>query len=234
MLFQPIETKRASEVIVDQVLALIKEGELKPGDRLPSEKKMMEMFQRSRPTVREALRMLERAGFIRTSGGSAGALVLVPDSRDMENYMTDALTLGQVSLTELGEYRLVSEVEAAGWAAQRRTDEDVARMEALLAEMEAQLVNTERYTEMDAQLHALIAHAAKNKVAEIFNRTFSKLNGSFTLKRQRDFTPEENLNANRRVHEMHLRIFEAIRDGDVKRAKEEMRFHLEAFLEDLK
>ena len=94
--------------------------------------------------------------------------------------------------------------------------------------------NTERYTELDAQFHAYIARAAKNKVSEIFNRTFSKLNGSFTLKRQRDFSPEENLNANRRVHDMHVRIFEAIRDGSTEHAEDAMRVHLEAFLEDLK
>ena len=61
-LFRPVETKRASEAIFDQIKDLIMRGKLRPGDRLPSERSMIEMFQRSRPTIREALRMLERAG----------------------------------------------------------------------------------------------------------------------------------------------------------------------------
>ena len=233
-LFRPVETKRASEVIFEQVLELIRRGELKPGDRLPSEKNMMEMFQRSRPTVREALRMLERAGYIRTSGGSAGAVVLPPDGRGVESTVADALNVGQVSLRELGEYRMVSEVAAAGWAAERRTREDIDVMEALLREMEDQLHSLERYTEMDSQFHGLVARAAKNKVSETFNRAFSKLNRDFVLKSQPDASPEENYQRNCRVHEMHRNIFEAIRDGDVERAREMMRVHTEAFYEDLK
>ena len=69
----PVETKRASEVIFEQIREMILSGQLKPGDRLPSEKSLMEMLKRSRPTVREALRMLEHAGFIRTIPGSNGA-----------------------------------------------------------------------------------------------------------------------------------------------------------------
>lgn len=234
MLFRPVETKRASEVIFEQVLDRIRRGELKPGDRLPSEKNMMEMFQRSRPTVREALRMLERAGYIRTSGGSAGAVVLIPDGKSVETTMADALSVGQVSLRELGEYRMVSEVRAAGWAAARRTEEDIRQMEALLEEMEKQLGSLERYSEMDSLFHGLVAQAAKNKVSEIFNRAFSKLNRDFVLKRHTDTSPEEDYQRNCRVHEMHRNIFEAIRDGDVERAQEMMRVHTEAFYEDLK
>ena len=76
--FQPAATKRASEIIYEQVREMIVKGKLKPGDRLPNERAMMEMFQRSRPTVREALRMLERSGYIRTSAGSNGAVVTEP------------------------------------------------------------------------------------------------------------------------------------------------------------
>ena len=65
-IFHPIKTVRASEAIYEQIKDRIISGELKPGDRLPSERNMMELFQRSRPTIREALRMLERSGYIRT------------------------------------------------------------------------------------------------------------------------------------------------------------------------
>lgn len=104
LLFRPLEVKRASKVIFEQALELIRCGELKPCDRLPSKKNMMEIFQRNRPTVREVLRRLEQAGYIRTSGDNAGAVVLTPD---VENTMADALSVGQVSQRELGKCRSV-------------------------------------------------------------------------------------------------------------------------------
>jgi DNA-binding FadR family transcriptional regulator len=57
--FSPFATQRASEVIYEQIRELIISGQLKPSDRLPSERTLMEMYHRSRPTIREALRMLE-------------------------------------------------------------------------------------------------------------------------------------------------------------------------------
>ena len=141
--------------------------------------------------------------------------------------MADALDGGKVSLRELGEYSMVREVAAAGWAAERRTQEDIEAMEALLGEMESQLQSLERYTEMDSQFHGLVAGAAKNKVSEIFNRAFSKLNRDFVLKGQPDASPEENYRRNCRVHEMHRNIFEAIRDG-AKKAAEAMIRYMEA------
>lgn len=57
---QPVQTRRASEEIYNQIRQLILDGEIHPGERLPSERKMMDMMHRSRPTIREAMRMLER------------------------------------------------------------------------------------------------------------------------------------------------------------------------------
>ena len=56
---QPVQTRRASEEIYNQIRQLILDGEIHPGERLPSERKMMDMMHRSRPTIREAMRMLE-------------------------------------------------------------------------------------------------------------------------------------------------------------------------------
>ena len=90
-IFHPIKTVRASEAIYEQIKDRIISGELKPGDRLPSERNMMELFQRSRPTIREALRMLERSGYIRTIPGSNGALVTLPTGRNMIESIGEAL-----------------------------------------------------------------------------------------------------------------------------------------------
>ena len=231
--FHPVETKRASEAIFEQVKALIMRGELKPGDRLPSERNMMELFHRSRPTVREALRMLERSGYIRTIPGSNGAVVLKPDNRLLENSLKEALMVGHVSLTDISEYRRSSEVTTVTWAAHRRTDEDIQAMEEYLAEMRQAMGDYESFIGMDSHFHGLLAAAAHNKVSVIFNRAFSQINQGFMKDKMRSLPPDQLHDMVNRVQEMHEAIFAAIRDQDEVRAREAMISHIEAFRADL-
>ena len=177
--FHPVETKRASEAIFEQVKNLIMRGDLKPGDRLPSERNMMELFHRSRPTVREALRMLERSGYIRTIPGSNGAVVLKPNNKLLENSLKDALMVGHVSLADISEYRRSSEVATVTWAVHRRTEEDIQAMEQYLADMENSMDDYETFISMDSHFHGLLAAAAQNKVSVIFNPAFSRINQGF-------------------------------------------------------
>ena len=72
---QPVQTKRASEEIYEQIRQLILDGRFSPESVSPSERSMMEMMHRSRPTIREAMRMLEREGYIKIYSGSSGAVV---------------------------------------------------------------------------------------------------------------------------------------------------------------
>ncbi len=232
-IFRPVQTKRASEAIFEQIRDLIIAEELKPGDRLPSERNMIEMFQRSRPTIREALRMLERAGYIRTITGSSGAVVLPPNDKSLENSFTDALSTGYISLEELAEYRAASEAVTAGWAAQRRTEDDIRAMERMLGQMAGCLADYERSTSLDQAFHGLIAQAAKNTVSVVFNSAFGKLNRTFVARRMEGMAPGERLEMNRRVHQMHETIFSAIKAGDAEAASAAMRVHLAAFREDL-
>lgn len=233
-MLRPVETKRASEAIYEQVKGLILNGELKPGDRLPSERNMMDLFQRSRPTIREALRMLERSGYIRAIAGSNGAVVLELNDKSLEENMEDALQVGKITLAELSEYRLTSEVATAAWAAKRRTQEDLDQMRALLDEMEAAIDSFDGFTELDPQFHGLLAQAAKNKVSQVMNRTLSKLNRSFMLTKERSMLPEDRREMCRRIYQMHLDIYEAVRDGDVERSQAAMERHIRAFAADLR
>lgn len=231
--FHPVETKRASEAIFEQVKSLIMRGELKPGDRLPSERNMMELFHRSRPTVREALRMLERSGYIRTIPGSNGAVVLKPNNKLLENSLKDALMVGHISLADISEYRRSSEVTTVIWAVHRRTEEDIQAMEQYLADMKEKLDDNEALVSMDSHFHGLLAAAAKNKVSVIFNRAFSQINQAFMKDKLLSLSPEEKHAMACRVQAMHEAIFEAVRDQDEERAKDAMLFHMNAFSLDL-
>ena len=232
-IFHPIQTKRASEAIYEQVKDKIVAGELKPGDRLPSERNMMDLFQRSRPTIREALRMLERAGYIKTIPGSNGAIVTIPDGRNMEETIEDALQIGQISLAEMAEYRRVSEGAAAGWAAERGTEEDIEALRQCLESMESVMDDIEAFMNLDSQFHNLIASAAKNRVSCIMNSTISKLNRAFIKDNYASLSPAEQVNNNQRINEMHRVIYQAIAAHEPEQARKAMDEHLVFFLTDL-
>lgn len=232
-MFRPAVTKRASEIIYEQIKERIIKGELQPGDRLPSERNMMEMFQRSRPTIREALRMLERSGYIRTVAGSNGAIVMLPDEENMQQSIMDALSVGQIELKDVGEYRLVSEVATAAWAAERADGEDIAELERFLERAAALMGSYVEFIALDSQFHALLARASKNRVSLLMNKTFSQL--SFPLVKEKMDSVAESKRAEmcRRIQAQHTAIFDAVRAHDAERARCAMIEHIGSFEADL-
>lgn len=232
-LFRPIETKRASEAIYEQVKEKILSGEIKPGERLPSERNMMELFQRSRPTIREALRMLERSGYIRTIPGSNGAVVMLPTEKNMEESIEEALQIGNVTLKEMSEYRRSSEGTTVRWAAERATEEDIAALEACLEDAGKLVGDFNAFLDVDLKFHALLSKAAKNKVCDLMNSTLSKLNRSFVFSKEERLSPEERTEMNVKVHQQHVEIFMAVKAHDVEKAYSAMDEHLTSFFSDL-
>lgn len=232
-IFHPIKTVRASEAIYEQIKDKIVSGEIKPGERLPSERNMMEIFQRSRPTIREALRMLERSGYIRTIPGSNGAVVTLPSGKNMEESIEDALQIGQISIAEVSEYRIISEGATAAWAALRATDEDLAELKACLDEMQNSLADHDAFTSLDTRFHSLITKAAKNRVSDLMNKTLSRLNRAFATKRYDELSEEGKCDMCERIQKMHTGIYKAIASHDPERARRQMEEHVKVFFQDL-
>src|ERR1700722_11471825 len=110
-IFRPVSTGRISEIIVDQIRVLMRQGQLKPGDRLPPERDLCERFGVSRVTVREALRMLESSSLVEIRvGARGGAFVTAPSSNRVGEGLADLLTLSVVSAANVTEVRLILEV----------------------------------------------------------------------------------------------------------------------------
>ena len=126
-LFTPAKTQRASEAIYNQIYPKIISGELRPGDRLPPERELAEMFQRSRPVVREALRMLQQEGLIETAVGSSGGAVIRGVSlKSVEEPLKNLVAMGAINLDELLEYRHINDRSCARLAAIHHTEEDLS------------------------------------------------------------------------------------------------------------
>src|SRR5262245_53241973 len=93
-MFKAVSLNRVSQAIVEQVKLLLRQGRLKPGDRLPSERELCERFGVSRVTVREALRVLEAGGLIDIRvGARGGAFVTSPTSQQIGEGLADLLNL---------------------------------------------------------------------------------------------------------------------------------------------
>ena len=113
---EPISREGASEKVVHRLLALVKTGDLKPGDRLPGERDLAEMFHVSRPTMREAMRALAVLGVVNPRHGG-GIFVSALEAADLLGPLSFFLTLKEVEVDRLYQARAVIEGEIAALAA---------------------------------------------------------------------------------------------------------------------
>ena len=128
-LFRTVSSNRMSEAIVDQIRTLIRSEQLKPGDRLPSERDLGERMGVSRVTVREALRVLEAGGLIEIRvGARGGAFVTAPTSSRIGSGLADLISLSPLTAAEVTEARQVVELGIIPLVVERATDDDIAEL----------------------------------------------------------------------------------------------------------
>ena len=120
LLFEPIERKKVYELIAERLVQEISDRRLTPGDELPRERELAEVYRVGRSSVREALRMLESKGLIASPG--SGRLVVAEYANPLNHSLALLLEMHDGDLQELFEVRRILEVESAGLAALRRTD----------------------------------------------------------------------------------------------------------------
>jgi len=142
--FSSVMTSRIAEEIEKQIKGAIFSEKLKPGDRLSPEKELAEIFNTSRTTVREALRTLQKEGFLTIKQGvKGGSYVREADFSPIVNSITHMLQLKRITLENLTEARLVIEPEIAKMAALKSKQVDLKQMEEALNELR-QLVEKKR------------------------------------------------------------------------------------------
>ena len=156
-----IKQEAASDRVVSQLLAMVKAGTLKPGDRLPCEREMAERFNVSRPTVREALRALVILGVLKARHGS-GIFVSALEATEILGPLSFFLTLKNVQVDQLYEARRLIEGEIASLAARNATLGDVAELRQYIAEQEQLTSAPQAYRESDGRFHHKLAQIAGN------------------------------------------------------------------------
>ncbi len=161
--FSELSQDSPGDKIIIQIRQLITSGQLKPGDRLPPERKLAEKLGVGRTAVREAIRKLEFYGILKTLPQS-GTVVSGMGLPALEGLITDVLKLERSDFKDLVETRVILESNSARLAAERRTEEDIEEMQAALEAYEKKMKNGENAVEEDLLFHLKIAEASKNAV----------------------------------------------------------------------
>lgn len=210
--------------IVERLGASVRSGELKPGQKLPTESEIMARFQVSRTVVREALSRLQASRLVETRHG-IGTFALAPsESGNFRIDMGDTATVTDV--IAVLELRLSLETEAAGLAARRRTESDLQALEAALEAFKDSIAKDSDAVPPDFQFHMEVANATGNRhFSDLMNYL-----GTMIIPRTRVNTastaPEGRAQYLQRVCSEHESIFNAIRNQDVEAARAAMRTHL--------
>ena len=210
------------ERIIKHIRDEISSRNLRPGDKLPPEADLARSLGVSRPTVREALKVLESQNVLRSSTGpTGGTFVRSLSEAGVAEYLTDSITLlldtDELTLEELWAAREAIEIRAVGAAAVRRTEQDLATMR--------RTIESDEYKDFDSYFpditfHRTIANASGNRLLTLFMLSIHMT--TITLA-ERYILPE----AKQVSQDQHRLIYEAILDQDEALAMTRMEEHLQ-------
>jgi GntR family transcriptional regulator, transcriptional repressor for pyruvate dehydrogenase complex len=197
------------------------DGQLKPGDRLPSERELAETLRVGRSAVREALHTLRAQGYVADGRGRNGTLICsLADSR-IGQPLARLLDSGIAQVVDLFELRLGLEVQAASLAAWRRLPQDIAALEEILAAMRQ---SSQPDAELDSAFHGCVAQAAHNV---FYVHVTSELVGLLHTYMPAFLEVLANPVSTQKMLDQHEAILLAIASRDVAGAKSAMTDHLE-------
>lgn len=225
-MYDPVERPKVYQLVAERLLHQVRLRRLNPGDSLPPEHELARRYGVGRSSVREALRLLESKGVIRSAGH--GSFVVAEYGNALVDSLRFLLTLEAFDLEELYELRKILETEFAALAASRRGEEHLQRMEEAIREMEAGLGSQARYIEADLRFHLTVAEATRNRVAVYVMRAIrDPLHRALARVYHIPGSPQKSM-------AQHRAILEAVRAQDPEGARRRMAEHLGRVQEDVR
>jgi GntR family transcriptional repressor for pyruvate dehydrogenase complex len=214
---RPVSRPRLYEQVAQQILAWVRDTDLKAGDRLPPERDLAARLGVSRATVSQALVAMEVVGIVHVRHGDGAVLV---DSSGSSR-LVDALRRHAQQLPDIIDAREALESKLAALAAVRRTEEDLARIDAALADMERDIEAGGRGVDGDESFHGAVTLAGHSP---LLHKLMSEISDLIRETRIESLSqpgrPRESL-------EGHRTIADAIRDRDPDAAAAAMRAHVD-------
>lgn len=227
-IFKPINENPTSvyEKVIAELKKGIMQGELKPGDKLPSERILSGMLGVSRTSLREALKLLEVSGVVSIKHGQ-GAYITNNDPDEYMKKFISYIFVDEKKIEELFQIRKLIETEAAVWACKKGTDEQLNQIYNLVKETIYIIEKSSKgdlltvLAKQDGQFHRLLAEAAHNSVLEnIMENLLDLLSDSRAKAASIKGRPVKSLKE-------HLKIAEALMTRDEEKARKAMLEHLE-------
>ncbi|MCK5157275.1 MAG: FadR family transcriptional regulator [Spirochaetales bacterium] len=223
---KPIVKKRVYQEIINQFVEMLREDRIKVGEKLPAERALADMFQVSRPSVREALRVMETIGLIETRAGG-GAFVTDLNLAPFINTFAPLITRREGSELELLDLRELLEVKAVGLTAESAGPEAILSMEEIIQRMyqAIEIKDADEGARCDIEFHRMIFESSGNYV---LMQTAHYVNSlmEISIKGNRAILLRDEHNAVKLCSE-HQAIFEAIRQKDPVLARKHMTEHIE-------
>ncbi len=218
--FEAVKKTKIYEKVAQQIQGLIRDGLLKPGDRLPPERELAETFQVSRSSLRDAIRVLEVMGLVAPRQGE-GTVVKDLSAESLVQPLATILAHKRELVGELLDLRRILEPPLAARAAVHATEEDHEALEAILKRQKEKVERGMLAVEEDSEFHYAIARAAKNSVILKVLDVFMDL---LRESRERSLQTEGRL---QKSFAGHRRILNAIKRRDAHGAEIAMRRHIE-------
>lgn len=217
--FEAIRRNKVYEAVARQIEALILE-KLKPGDKLPPERELAEMFAVSRSSIRDAIRSLELSGLVEPRQG-VGTVVCEVTADSLLNPLVNALNRKQELVSELLEVRKMIEPPLAARAASHASEDEIREMDDILRRQGEKMARDEMTIEEDSEFHYTIAMASGNSVVlKVLDLLMDLLRETRERSLQLPGRPQRSLAG-------HRQILAAIKKGDAAAAEAAMRRHIE-------
>lgn len=226
-MYEEVHIGRLYEKIVDQIEKRIVDGELRAGDKLPSERELAIQFGVSRTSVREAMKALTLRGLIEVTPGR-GTFIVDQTSRALRHSLNLMLQVGKRETSKyLIELREILEPEIAAIAASRATQENLDAMRDAVETMDQSMDDISTYAEADLDFHLALAESAHNP---LIISLLDSLIGELREQRLRSANVEGALH---RGQPNHIAVLAAIEQGDSENARRVMIKHMKQAREDI-
>lgn len=222
-MFSPIKNTKVYEQVMDQIKEMIENGDLIKGDKLPSERDLVEQLQVSRASIREALRALEVIGLIECRQGE-GNFIKSSFQDNLFEPLSIMYMLEGTNPEDILELRKIMEVEASGLAAKRITDEQLKELKEIMERFE-NCGDEKMNATIDKELHYKIAECSENVLLFNILRTVSLLVDDF-IKDARKLIIADQENKEMLLLQ-HKEIYLAIERHNSVSARKAMRQHLD-------
>ena len=223
--FSSLKKPSLSEVVEDKLREAINTGVYRPKDKLPAERELVDQFQVSRSTVRDALRNLRNQGLINVIRGvNAGAYVLEPTPQPITQSIENLIQMRKVNFAHLIELRLYLEPDVARTAARFRTSDDVEALTDLLDRADMILKKSRKKARLiNVGFHFEVAKITRNALIIFLCESITQVHSAMIIEMTHTKLDKQGIS---KLISEHRLILDAIADGDPEEASLRTKNHL--------